>query len=806
MATLRVPVLLDGGALADTHDPAVFAPSSRSGRLGSRARAMHLLRNARRPCPRWSRPVAFGASTSMSKADCSDVCGYVQGAFGNWVRVCWEECCFTCRPTWKCAFAVTRNRLAGVGPDKRMVTVAISRRGFLARAWQAGVGVGGLVLAGCGGPEVFNARREDAAEGAQEESAPLASPLAAGASEQAETAAVAVADGEQEEGRQAQEQVRAVREPVTVPIVERPVPNDVVDPLVWRERYHWRELAKLPGQEAGPVRGGGLFLHAQSQISWTPFGPQLQAGRVGTFLPLVYSQLVVMASGDHRDAHHGEIEGDLAVSWEVPEPTTLVFRIRGDVRWPDSEPLSGRMLTASDVRISHDAYLSSELPQGSAYGAVERIEADDGEMTVAFGLSEPASYLPAEMTGPLHVIAPPHQLEDPSAALTFDRTGTGRSVTPEGTGPFRLEFTSVASWGMRRNPSYFKRDQVTGERLPYLARIRGGVLISRRPMSYNRPSRDEVWQDWKDQRFDVLELIRPSELEKSLAMFPGVAAQVLAPTPGLGSALFFRGIQGGPLADARVRLALSASIDRVEIARRVHHGLAAPDCGHDWTHVVDDASESGFREWPWTPEELGESHVFDPERARALLSAAGYGAEQPLVINLDAGESGRLALSVNPNEVATVAHQWQTHLGEAAEVRLLPRSIRIVGSGRSEISISDLHEDARILATAYLPRYAADPDGITYGRLHSSANPLVGDAVLDDLCERQRGELDAVRRSELLEQIRVRDLELGWRLTLVNPYGLVARQGDVFNVGGTHIAHRFDLNPKQFERAWRLPG
>ena len=68
------------------------------------------------------------------------------------------------------------------------------------------------------------------------------------------------------------------------------------------------------------------------------------------------------------------------------------------------------------------------------------------------------------------------------------------------------------------------------------------------------------------------------------------------------------------------------------------------------------------------------------------------------------------------------------------------------------------------------------------------------------------GELDAARRSELLEQIRKRDMELAWRLTLVNPYGLMARRGSVFNVGATYLAHALHSNPKQFERAWRAQG
>lgn len=678
-----------------------------------------------------------------------------------------------------------------------MADFAISRRDLMARAARAGVGISALALAGCGGPETYNSRREDAAE---EESAPVASPLAISAARQEEA---------EEESEAAEEQVRqqtrATRDLATIPIRERPVPNDAVDPLVWRERYHWRELAKLAGQERGPVRGGGLHVHGPTQISWTPFEPRLQMGRIGTFLPLIYSQLVVMAAGDHRDAHRGEIEGDLAASWETPEPTTLLFKIHENVRWPDSEPLDGRALTASDVRISHDAYRSPEMLQGSAYGVIKQIEADDRGMTVGFRLSEPASYLPAQMTGPLHVIAPPHQLDDPIEALVLDRNGVSRNATPQGTGPFRMEYSSIASWGAVRNPSYFKRDRATGERLPYFARIRGGVLMSRRPSSSNFPPRDEIWRDWVDRRFDAIELIEPSELEESSTLFPDLAAQVVAPTPGRGSALAFRATRGGPFADVRVRHALSSAINRAEIAKRVHRGLAAPDCGHDWTHVTDDSSESGFREWPWTPEELGRPYQFDPARARALLSAAGYSAELPLTINLDAGGSSRFTISVNPSEVAVVAHQWQQHLGAAAAVRLLPRSTRTVRQQGSESSINEMHQDARILATAPLPEYLADPDGLTYERLHSSANPFVQDAELDDLCQRQRAELDPARRSELLERIRLRDLELSLRLPLVNRYGLVARQGNIFNVGVTHIAHSFDLNPKQFERAWRLP-
>ena len=679
----------------------------------------------------------------------------------------------------------------------------LSRRQLIAHAWRAGVGIGALALAGCSPPETYNSRREAPAPNPQDRPLPPPQPQPAPAAQQEEAAAPPSAGAAADPARTTQSQSQETAQPL--PIAAPPVPADAVDPLLWRERYHWRELAKLPGQDAGPAETASLHIHALHQRSWTPFDPQMRGPNPGTYLPLIYSQLLVMAAGDFQDAHRGEIEGDLAAGWEIPEPAKLVFQIRRDVQWPDQEPLDGRPLTASDVRISHDAFLFPALPQRSAYEAVERIEADDDEMTITFHLREPASYLPAKMTDPLHVIGPPHQLDDPSPAV-IPMTGAG-FMRPEafGTGPFRLEYAGAFSWGTVRNPRYFKRDPGSGRRLPHLHRLRGGVLMSKSTQFPSFPPRREVWSDWADSRFHALELLDPSELDQSRALFPDLVAQVVAPAPGRGSFLTFRAIRGGPFADIRVRQALSSAIDRIEIGKRTQRGLAAPDCGHDWTHVVDDASPSGFREWPWTPEELGPPYAFDPAHARSLLSAAGFNEHSPLEIALDAGGGSAFSIGVNPAEVATVAHQWQTHLGPAVQVRLLPRSTRSLSQGNDELRLVEAHQDARIMASGWPPEYMPDPDHLTYGRLHSSVNPLAQDPALDELCERQRRDLDPARRSETLEQIRRRDLELSWRLPLVNPYGLVARHSDVFNIRGAHIAHGFDLNPKQFERAWRLP-
>lgn len=681
-----------------------------------------------------------------------------------------------------------------------MSSSPLSRRQLLAHAWRAGVGVGALALAGCGGPDTFNARSEQ--DDGDDQAAPAGSPLrtepAARTGSSEPSSQENAAAGGQDAPAQARQDEQAL--PITAP----PIPDDAVDPLVWRERYHWRELARLPGQSAGPVRSSALQVHAAAPRIWSPFALGPATLDAGTMLPLLYSQLLVMAAGDQRDAHHGEIEGDLASAWETPDPNTLLFTLRPDVQWPDAEPLNGRMLTASDVLINHDAHRSPVMPQASAYEAVERIEADDRERTVAFHLSEPASYLPAKMTNPLHVIAPPHYIDDPGLGAV-EPGPSNPAPNIHGTGPFVLEYTSVVSWGAVRNPDYFKHDQATGTRLPHLDRIRGGILLSRNPTAIPGTPREEIWRDWTDQRFDAIQLLSPAELSQSQAMFPDLAAQVAAPTPGRGSELIFGTISAGPFADPRVRHALSAAIDRAALAQRAHHGLAAPDCGHDWTHVTDDSTPSGFREWPWTPEEIGEPYVFDPDHARSLLAAAGYGSDNPLPIKLDAGGTEVFTISVDPRITAAVADQWQTNLGPAANVQLLPRSVTTSSQGGAIYREVRPHQNANITSWSRLPQYAPDPDALTYGKLHSSANRLLQDALIDELCKQQRQELDPIKRSEILEQIRQRDLEISWRLPLVNPYGLLARQAGVFNVTATHIAHSFDLNPKQFERAWHLP-
>ena len=78
---------------------------------------------------------------------------------------------------------------------------------------------------------------------------------------------------------------------------------------------------------------------------------------------LVYNGLVRL------DAQ-AQIVPEVATSWETPEPTTYVFRLRQDVTWHD-----GERLTAADVHYTFTSLLDekNESPKRASFDKIESI-------------------------------------------------------------------------------------------------------------------------------------------------------------------------------------------------------------------------------------------------------------------------------------------------------------------------------------------------------------------------------------------------------------------------------------------------
>jgi oligopeptide transport system substrate-binding protein len=145
---------------------------------------------------------------------------------------------------------------------------------------------------------------------------------------------------------------------------------------------------------------------------------------------------------------------------------------------------------------------------------------------------------------------------------------------------------------------------------------------------------------------DITESFPKNLYKKLLKDLPG---QVYTP-PQLGTYYYAFNTQKGPTADARVRLALSMTIDRRLMADKVLGTGEKPA----W-HFTPDAT-AGFTPQPSAMEEMSQEEL--NAQAKTLLQAAGYGPGRPL----------ELTLLYNTQEIhqkiaIAVASMWKKNLG-----------------------------------------------------------------------------------------------------------------------------------------------
>ena len=673
-------------------------------------------------------------------------------------------------------------------------TSRLSRRQLLAVSARAGVGAVGLSLLGC-------AEAEPVSDDPQPE---VASSQAREPQEQQQfdfglprsvTEAVRQADQALE-----QDQPPQISE------------SETFDPQVLRERYHWRHLQSLPGQDSQPQPGGELVIDTPGVLEWNPFTEPIEPvddvglGGPGHFLPLLYSQLVTTQVDDQTDPHRTSVTGDLASRWEWPDALTLVFHLQRGVLWPDREPTFGRALTASDAQIAYDAFREPGRRQADTYDAVLHTEANDDTHTLIFHLSRPAAELLNKMTSPWHVVVPRELVADPTL---IDWSNSSR-----GSGPYTLFLSAPGSaWRLKRNPAYFRRDPASGVPLPFLDVIRAS---DHHDGQRGQPGESGAlsWEtdEWKSGELHGIRLQDGmAEARQAFDANPQAVFQVTPPRPSGGLYFSFRTVQDGLFADVRVRRALSMALDREGFAREMFAGFAAYDCRQNWAFFRSSEDSDEMREWPWERSELGSVAVHDPSEAAALLRAAGYSQDSPLVLNLDvppALSPAATELPIYDQTTATLlaAEQWQATLGGLVAVQRHEQDWRITVERSNWTRFDRFPDDeAEII---FCPRnrvYDVDPDDLAYAELHSSgrANPSgISDPEIDEWSVAQRQALDPAERAVFLERIRLKTLEEAWRIFLVNPYHVRARAANVFNLLNTYYADSLELVPKQLERTW----
>lgn len=667
---------------------------------------------------------------------------------------------------------------------------AYSRRELIRRAVRAGVGVAGIAVVGCSSPEAYNSRDQRMSD---EASAPLQQEP--GQDQQQQVAVPAAVSRAAPPARRAPVGTADETIDCTHPsgmfsndlsFGAETVPRVVVDPEVWRERYHWR---KLPVRHDAAPSGEDLTLNSDWSSLW-----RSNAVDSAAWLPLLYSQLVVLAAGDGIDAHRAALRGDLAERWETPDAANIIFTLRDGITWPDRDGGPARPLVAADVAAVHEALRAPASRQSAAYRFVTAIEADDDARIVAFSLSDPDASLLLSMTGSSHAI----MLADWSSASLSESP-------PPGTGPFRVaEWSGPGNaWRFTRSPGYFKQD-AAGRRLPYLRDIRGGLSPDEGDPDCPVTPLEE-WGRWLDGTAAAAALRHPGEVLASLDGIAGAAAQVAAPMPGRGWALEFPRNVERPILDIRVRRAVSTAVDRALLAEHWEDGLAAPDCGMNWTFVED--GQGGFREWPWTLDELGASYRQALPAVQELLAAAGYSREEPLRLSLLPGTANMgLRGSDSFARIGLLAQMLST--ASAGIIRMEPLT-DIIPADRPQRCVNvesghafDVVPEANLALSDASALYPATCDPTTYVPPEVQHRQDTEDPLIAELWQRQRRTVDPADRSQVLEAIRLRRAELMETVHLINRYGIHMRRPNVHNLVITAFAHDPIQQAKQLERTW----
>jgi len=402
----------------------------------------------------------------------------------------------------------------------------------------------------------------------------------------------------------------------------------------------------------------------------------------------IFSNLVKM----NKDM---EVRADLAESWDNPDPQTWVFHLRKGVRFHNGEEL-----TAADVAFSIERVLD---PKNAAPGArlvseVAKVEAVD-RYTVRFVTRRPFAPLLTNLTR--YEMAILNEKAVRAAGEDFGKR-------PVGSGPFRFkEHRHGDSVVLDRFDGYFEGPaRVAGivfraipEDATRVVEIESGGI----DILYNLPPQD----------VDALSRnreVRTIEAPFQATTFIGINTRVK------------------PFDSLQVRQALNYAVDKQAIIEAVWFNRGTPAAGPISPSI-----------WGYD-RTLSAAYPFDPQKAKALLKAAGYASGFECVMWTDPRTERR-----------SIAEMVQAYLGQVG----VKATIESIEWGQF---LAETRKGAKGL---FVMGYTGtgDADGGLFSRFHSTGigvdnRDFWSDPELDRQLEAGRNTIDEAKRRDVYRKIQ----------------------------------------------------
>ncbi|MGA7577969.1 MAG: peptide-binding protein [Desulfobaccales bacterium] len=335
-----------------------------------------------------------------------------------------------------------------------------------------------------------------------------------------------------------------------------------------------KEEKQYGGPDTGPAYGD-WFIDGSIGDASTLLPPLATDSASADINGLVYDGLVKY-DGDLN------LVGALAESWEIsPDGLTITFHLRHGVKWQDGAPF-----TAQDVLFTYQVMVDPKTPTAysSNYLQVKKAEAPD-DYTFRVTYAQP--FAPALDSWGLAIL-PRHLLEGQ------DLTKSPLARHPIGTGPYKfLAWQSGRSIVLTYNPNYFLgRVYLNG----YLFRVEPDTATMFLELVTGNLDRMGL---------SPLQYSRQTETPKFARMYNKYRYTQFS------YVYLGYNLEDPRFADRRVRQALTYAINKKEIIDGVLMGLGQEAYGP-------------YKPGAWYYNPDVRKFSYDPQKARALLAAAGW--------------------------------------------------------------------------------------------------------------------------------------------------------------------------------------
>lgn len=309
----------------------------------------------------------------------------------------------------------------------------------------------------------------------------------------------------------------------------------------------------------------------------------------------------------------------LATGYTVSaDKKSMKLTLRPGIKFADGSPI-----TSADVKWSLDR---ARNPDNGAWNgllaSIASISASGN--TVTLTLKHPDPTLPAALATFNAAIMPQKLFNAAPGAKDADKA-KAFAEKPIGSGPFVLsEWKRGSYMVIKRNPYYWKKGS-DGKALPYLNSVRFEIVP-------DDNTRILKLQAGELQGAEFIPLSRVAELKANpklnMMLFPSTKVNdiIMNNRPKLKDGT------ANPLSDVRVRQALNYAVNRDALIQLVTYGTGKPMKSYMSSSTpLFDSAQKGF--------------TYDPARAKALLSAAGYANGLDVTIFAISGSADDQALT-----------------------------------------------------------------------------------------------------------------------------------------------------------------